>query len=74
MNKAYIKRIDDLEAENAKLREACKRARDLYDHLALGSLEAACKYGDTCEPPTDENCLQVRGLLEAALAETESTK
>jgi len=41
--------IDSAEASKADLLNACEEARLLYDHLALGTLEAACKYGDTYE-------------------------
>ncbi len=51
-----------------ELLEACKRARELYDHLALGTLEATCKYGDNYEPPTDEDWLNMRAGLEEAIA------
>lgn len=51
----------------AELLNACEGARNLYDHMALGSLEAAAKYGPDYEPPTDEDCLQVRGALESAI-------
>ena len=54
--------------ERDELLEACKRARELYDHLALGTLEAACKYGDNYEPPTDEDWLNMRTGLEQAIA------
>ena len=50
------------------LLDACKRARELYDHLALGTLEAACKYGDNYEPPIDEDWLNMRAGLEQAIA------
>lgn len=46
---------------------ACKAARNLYDHLSLGPLEAAAKYGDSYEPPSEDDMLKVRGDLEAAI-------
>ncbi len=49
----------------------CKSARSLYGHLCLGSLEAAVKYGPDYEPPTDDDWLQMRGALEAAIAKAE---
>jgi hypothetical protein len=50
-----------------ELEKACRAARDFYDRLALSSLEAAARYGPGYIPPTDEECLEVRGILEAAL-------
>ncbi len=51
-----------------ELLEACNEARHLYDELALGSLEAAAKYGPDYTPPTDEEWLEMRQQLEAAIA------
>lgn len=51
-----------------RLRNACQQAADLYDALSLGTLEAAAKYGPDWEPPTDEQMLEVRSVLAAALA------
>lgn len=53
------------------LLKACRHAASLYDHLSLGTLEAAVKYGPNYEPPSDEDCLQVRGLLGDAIAKAE---
>lgn len=53
------------------LLKVSKRARELYDHLSLGTLEAAVKYGPDYEPPTDYDWLQMRGALEAAIAKAE---
>ncbi len=50
-----------------KLVNACEKAKWLYDELALSSLGAACKYGNNYEPPTKEDCLAIRELLEQAL-------
>lgn len=52
-----------------KLEKACEWARDLYDQLALGPLQAAAKYGPDYTPPTDKEWLEMRGMLEAALGE-----
>ena len=63
-------------AEADLLREllgACKAARDLYDHLALGTLEAAVKYGPNYEPPSDADWLALRSQLEAAIAKAEGS-
>ncbi len=51
-----------------ELLKACQVAADLYDHLALGTLEAAAKYGPDYEPPTQSDCLEVRNLLADAIA------
>lgn len=47
--------------------EALEQARWLYDQLSLGSLEAAAKYGDNYEPPTDEQYLEIRRMIESAI-------
>jgi hypothetical protein len=60
-----------LMAAAPKLLEACRWARYLYDQLALGPLEAAAKYGPDYTPPSDEDWLKMRGMLEAAIAEAE---
>ncbi|KKM98620.1 hypothetical protein LCGC14_1156030 [marine sediment metagenome] len=54
--------------------EAARRAAELYDRASLGTLEAAAQYGPEYEPPTDADCLKVRGDLEAALALATETK
>ena len=59
--------VDDLLA-------ACKKAKDLYDYLALGPLGLAVKYGPDHEDRSDESILQVRGDLEAAIAKAEPTE
>jgi len=67
--------LDPVDYANAQLiaaapdlLKACQHATSLYDHLALGTLEAAVKYGPDYEPPTDEDCLRTRGLLGDAIA------
>ena len=55
-----------------KLVNACGKAKGLYDELSLSTLGAACKYGDNYQPPTKEDCLKIRELLEQAL-EAEKT-
>jgi hypothetical protein len=55
-----------------ELYRACKEARLL--HLALSSLEVAARFGDNYQPPTDEDCLRVRGILEAALSSARGGK
>jgi len=52
---------------DAALVAALKEAAWLYDQLALSPLEAAVKYGDTYEPPSDEDCLRIRGQIHEAL-------
>lgn len=49
---------------------ACKRAKGLYDYLALGPFGAAAEYGPDhdYERISDEECLATRGALEAAIA------
>jgi hypothetical protein len=54
-----------------ELYEALKEAAWLYDQLALSPLSAAVKYGDNYEPPTDEDCLRIRGQINDALAKAE---
>lgn len=54
-----------------ELLATAKSARDLYDRLALGTLEAAAKYGPDYEPPSDADMLKVRGDLEAAITKAE---
>jgi len=65
---AYIVQVIN---SHKKLVNACEKAKWLYDELALSTLGAACKYGDNYEPPTKEDCLQIRELLEQALKEAE---
>lgn len=61
-----------------KLLEACKEGAKYYDWLAVvtGPLSAAVKYGPDFTPPTNEElydeCMRVRGLFEAAIAEVDS--
>jgi hypothetical protein len=52
---------------------ACKRAKELYDYLALGPFGAAAKYGPDhdYERISDEECLDTRGALEDALAKAQ---
>ena len=50
------------------LLKACRHAASLYDHLAMGPLQAAVKYGPDYEPPSDEDCLRTRSLLGDAIA------
>ncbi len=53
--------------------EALEQARWLYDQLSLGSLEAAVKYGDNYEPPTDEQYLEIRRMIESAITKAKGT-
>jgi len=55
-----------------ELLEACKTARRLYDDMSLGPLEAATKYGANYVAPTDEDCLRVRGKIDAAITKAEN--
>lgn len=48
-------------------KEALVQAKWLYDQLALSPLDAAAKYGDEYEPPTDEQCLEIREMVESAI-------
>jgi hypothetical protein len=50
-----------------ELVKACERARYLYDHLALSPLESAAKYGPDYEPPSIEDMLETRNLLDRAI-------
>lgn len=52
-------------------KKALTQAKWLYDELALSPLAAACKYGDEYEPATDEDCLEVREMIEAAIPVSE---
>ena len=52
---------------HARLLAAAKNATRLYDDFALGTLEAAAKYGPDYEPPSDAYCLKVRGDLQDAI-------
>ena len=54
-----------------ELLEACKEAARLYDHFSLSPLAAASKYGDNYEPPTQEEYLEMRKILEQAIAKAE---
>lgn len=69
----YVKSEDyeKLKKQRDDLLAACKWARDLYDQLALGPLEAAAKYGDSYIPPSDEDWLNMRTKLETAIAKAE---
>ena len=49
------------------VREALKQAQWLYDELSLSPLEAAAKYGPDYEPATDEECLEVRRMIDTAI-------
>lgn len=51
-----------------KCAEACKQAADLYGQLSLSPLEAAAKYGDQYEGPSDTDCLEMRQTLDDAIA------
>jgi len=51
----------------ALMRHALERAKWLYDELSLGPLGAAAKYGPDYESPTEDTCLEIRGLIEDAL-------
>jgi hypothetical protein len=53
-----------------ELAAVCKRAKDLYDYIALGPMGAACKYGPEHDYGrwTDEDMLKLRSDLETALA------
>lgn len=68
---SYDPKHAHLIAAAPELLKACEEARNLYDHLALGTLEAAAKYGPDYEPPTDEDCLEVRDLLETVINKAE---
>ena len=65
---ATRKAFEEAAEKQKQLRNACQQAADLYDALALGPLDAAAKYGPDWEPPTDEQMLEVRSVLAAALA------
>jgi len=52
--------------EIKRLQSICKEAAQLYDRLALSSLEHAAKYGPDVEPPTEKDCLAIRQKLEDA--------
>ncbi len=56
------------------LLEACKLACDFYDRLALSPLAGAAKYGPDYNPPTDEDCLEVRNMLENAISKAEGSE
>lgn len=82
VTKRHIKRGDrevlpEIEANTRlivaapKLLAACKVAADLYDHLSLGPLDAAAKYGPDYEPPTGEDMLAVRESLGLAIQKAE---
>ena len=64
---AIRKAFEEAAEKQKQLRNACQQAADLYDALALGPLDAAAKYGPDWEPPTDEQMLEVRSVLAAAL-------
>ena len=49
------------------VRDALKQARRFYDELSLSPLEAAAKYGPDYEPVTDEECLEVRRMIDVAI-------
>jgi len=65
------RRLAALEAENVRLRRACKEARRIYDHFSLSPLAAAAKYGPDYEPPTREEYLEMRKGLDDALTAQE---
>lgn len=54
--------------ERDALLKAIKTAAWMYDEMALGPLEAACKYGDNYEPPSDAEWLKMRQGLHDAIA------
>jgi hypothetical protein len=54
-----------------ELLEACKRAKWLYDQLALSPLDAAVKYGDEYKPPGEDELLDIREQIGAAIAKAE---
>ena len=68
---AASKKKNLLNAAAPDLYKACKRAAWLYDELALSPLAAAAKYGDTYIPPSDEDCLEIREELKAAIAKAD---
>ena len=49
------------------VRDALKQARRFYDELSLSPLAAAAKYGPDYEPVTDEECLEVRRMIDVAI-------
>ncbi len=49
------------------VRDALKQARRFYDELSLSPLEAVAKYGPDYEPVTDEECLEVRRMIDVAI-------
>lgn len=57
-----------LQERNKRLVATCKRAAELYDHLAMSPLEAAAKYGPDYEPPSDAEWLEMRQMLADAVA------
>jgi hypothetical protein len=63
--------IADLIASAPDLLAACKKAAWLYDEMALGPLGAAAKYGPDYEPPTDQECLNIRQIINDAIAKAE---
>ena len=73
-HQTLMTQYDVLHASYEKLVNACEKAKWLYDELALSTLGAACKYGDNYQPPTKEDCLHIRELLEQALKNTENQK
>ncbi len=48
-------------------KEALEEAKRLYDLLALSPLAMAAKYGPDFEPPTDEEYLEMRAMIKAAI-------
>jgi len=52
---------------------ACENAAKLYDLLAYGPLDGAAHFGPDWNPPSDEDCLAVRGQLDAAIAKAGET-
>jgi hypothetical protein len=54
--------------------KALKDAAWLYDQMAMGPLEAAAKYGDNYEPPSDDQCLGIRAAIHAALTKAEGAQ
>jgi hypothetical protein len=66
-NESFIEADARLMAAAPEMYKALKGAAWLYDQMAMGPLEAAAKYGDTYEPPSNAQCLEIRGAIQIAL-------
>ena len=69
-NEAYSR----LEQQRDELLAACKAAAELYDRLSYGPLDGAAKFGDTWQPPSDDECIMVRAQLAVAIANSTDEK